>query len=119
MNLILIPRIGISGAALANCSAYAVLAVVTTIWAWKTLSFRFNLMYLGKVAAASAAVWLGLSFWPISGITGLVLGISTGSAIYVIALLLLRAFSEQDKQLVRGLLGNFIPSLLKRGPKRL
>lgn len=104
INFILVPRIGIIGAAVSNCAAYFVAAVITTIWARKTVKYDFGLGYLWKVGAAAAAMALSLAFLKISSGPGIVLAVIAGSAVFGGGLLALRAFSPCDMMLMKTML---------------
>ncbi len=114
MNIILIPRIGIIGAAISNCTSYFVLAAIITVWARKIISFDIKFKYLGKVAASSLAVLLCLYFLKVSNVWGIILAVIVGSAVFVLGLLLLKALTKQDQQLISKTLGSLIPGYLKR-----
>jgi O-antigen/teichoic acid export membrane protein len=109
MNVALIPHLGILGAALANCAAYLVLAVMITHWARKTINFHFDFRYLGKVIASAGILFLSLYFLKIDSLGSLLLAILLGTAVYLIGLFLFRAFSDQDKQFMWKMLSNIVP----------
>ena len=101
-NILLIPHTGIMGAAVSNCLAYLVLAVITTIWARKTMRYELHLKYLGKIVLSSLIMLIGLYFLNIKNIWGLLLGIAAGGTSYILLLFLLKAFTRQDKELIRS-----------------
>lgn len=107
LNLILIPRVGIIGAAIANMVSYFILAGIVTAWARKAISYSFDFIFLGKVIAASLAMSLYLYFLRANSITSIILLILSGIMVFIIVLLLLRTFSETDrghiKQFVKGM----------------
>ena len=109
INTTLIPRIGIIGGAIATIASYFVLAAIVTVWAKKAISYRFDYKFLSKVMAAALVMALCLYFLDANGILGIILAVIVGTVIYGGALLLMRAFSEQDKRLVRETLTEIIP----------
>lgn len=111
INGALIPRIGILGGAISTIASYFVLAIVVTIWTRKAISYKFDLKFLGKVIIATLIMALCLCFFNANGILQITLAIITGMVIYGSALLLMRAFSAQDKHLVSQTLKGIIPRL--------
>jgi O-antigen/teichoic acid export membrane protein len=110
MNIILIPRIGIIGAAISSCVSYFVLAFISTLWGRKTVRYNINFKYYGKVVASTLIMLVCLYFLKIHDVWGLILGFLVGVTIFVAGLFLSRAFSEQDKQLMKKILSMFIPA---------
>jgi O-antigen/teichoic acid export membrane protein len=111
INTTLIPRIGIIGGAIATIASYFVLAVIVTFWARKAISYRFDLKFLGKVIGASLVMALCFYFLKVNGVLEIIVVIIGGMVIYGCALLIMRAFSEQDKRLVKQTLNGIIPWL--------
>jgi len=101
MNFVLVPRIGITGAAVSNCASYFVAAVITTLWARKTVSYSFDFKYLGKVVASAVVMALSLVFLKISSGPGIALAVVIGSAVFAAGLFVLKAFSTHDMILIR------------------
>lgn len=114
INIFLIPRIGITGAASANCASYLVLATIITLRTRKIIKYNFNPRYLGKVAISSVAMLLVLYFLNINSTAGLILGIFLGAATFMAGLFISQAFSAQDKQLIKKFLGTFAPRLSRQ-----
>jgi O-antigen/teichoic acid export membrane protein len=111
MNLVLIPRIGINGAAISNVTAYFVLASIVTIWARKALNYTIDLLYLGKVAASSLIIGVCIFFIDVNGIVEIALAVLLAVIIMISMLFLLKAFSQDDRSLIKKILGGFIPWL--------
>jgi O-antigen/teichoic acid export membrane protein len=111
INATFIPRIGIIGGAIATIASYFVLAVIVTFWARKAISYRFDLKFLGKVIGASLVMALCFYFLKVNGVLEIIVVIIGGMVIYGCALLIMRAFSEQDKRLVKQTLNGIIPWL--------
>jgi O-antigen/teichoic acid export membrane protein len=114
LNYALIPSIGIIGAAIANMVSYIILAAIVTFWARKIFSFSVDLVYLSKIVAGTLVMALCLYFLKLDGVWGIVLSIIAGLVVYAIALLLLKAFSPQDRQLLKQTLGGIFPRLSRR-----
>jgi O-antigen/teichoic acid export membrane protein len=101
LNIALIPYFGITGAAISKIFAFFVLALIVTIWLKKVINYNYNFIYIGKVVSASLLMAVCLYFQKINGIFGILLDIIIGLGVFVIAMLLMKAFTEQDKQLLK------------------
>ncbi len=111
LNFILIPRVGIVGAAISNISAYFVLAAIVTVWANKALRYNLDYRYLGKVLAATAVMGLSLGFMNIDGILDIAVAVILATAIIWAMLFLLNSFSRHEEALIKKTFGSFIPWL--------
>jgi O-antigen/teichoic acid export membrane protein len=96
INIILIPRIGIIGAALATLIAYGVLGTLTLAVTRRYLKFDLSTPFIAKSIVASLVmifcIWL---IQPASIITVLI-SILAGAVIYCAMLLVLRALSHEE-----------------------
>lgn len=96
LNLILIPRIGMVGAAIATFISYGVLALLTLFVTRRWLKYNLNLPFISKSIASSCimavAVWL-ISPATIPAVTG---SISLGILIYFGVLFALKGLSKQE-----------------------
>lgn len=110
LNFLLIPRLGIMGAAVANCISYLVLAIITTVWTRRTIRYSFHLPYLGKVVLSAAAMVLSLIFLRLDSGLGLLVAIVLGSAVFGAGLVVSRAFTSDERRLI----GKALTSLLAR-----
>ena len=108
INMLLIPRIGIMGAAISNMVSYLVRAATVTIWARKTISYSLDLKYLSKVIIASLVMGLCLYLLKTNDAKGIILGVFVGAAIFVSVLLLLRGFSTEEKLLFKNSIAEMI-----------
>ena len=115
MNLLLVPRMGITGAAVSNSTAYFVLAAVTTVQARQIIRFSFNPRYYGKVVASAAAMLLALFFLNVNSLWNILLSAAVGSTIFAGGLIVSRAFTTRDVQTAGRVLGG---SLYGREPGR-
>jgi O-antigen/teichoic acid export membrane protein len=116
INIALIPRVGIVGAAISTIVSYLILAAIVTIWARRAITYEMDFKFLGKVVAATLVMALCLSFMPTASGWYVILAIFAGAGIFAFALWLLRAFSSQDKRLVREAVSGVNPRLLRRRP---
>jgi O-antigen/teichoic acid export membrane protein len=102
LNLFLIPRIGIMGAAWSTVVGYTILAVGTAIYAARGYPLRLDLARLGILAAAGIGVgWLTRTLLPAEpGIGILAAHVVAIGAFAVLAWLLLRAPVSRLRKLV-------------------
>jgi O-antigen/teichoic acid export membrane protein len=107
LNFILIPHIGMTGAAVSKIAAFCVLAVIVTIWTKRVIHYNFNFAYVGKIIAASLLMAVCLYFLKIDGIAGIVIMIIAGAVIFGTAMLLMKSFSEQDKKFLKEIFGGY------------
>jgi O-antigen/teichoic acid export membrane protein len=101
INYLLIPKIGIIGAAISNITAYFIAASIMFIWARQFVSYSINFRYLVKVVIATLPMALFLYYLKVDGILGIILAVIGGIAIFSLGMFLLRAFSERDKRLTK------------------
>ncbi len=96
LNLILIPRMGIVGAAIATLVAYTVLGILTLAVTRRYLKFNLNLLFIAKSILASGV--MALCIWLISpeSILMVIVSILAGIVIYFGVLLLARGLSRQE-----------------------
>jgi len=115
INLALIPKIGIMGAAISTIVSYFVLAAIVTVWARKTINYKMDFKFLGKVIAATIVMAFCLRFIPTDNIWYVMLAIIAGAAIFALGLFLLKAFSTQDRRLIKEALAGLNPKLWRKG----
>lgn len=86
LNLLLIPRLGLWGAALATIVAYALVASVRYFFARRWLNLRLPVDDALRCIAATAAMATGLVWLPLPhGAAGLLPSIATGAVLYATA----------------------------------
>lgn len=96
LNLLLIPRVGILGAAVATLISYAMLAMLTLLVTRRYLKFDLSLHFIGKslVSAGIMALCIGLihpqSLWPV------LICIVLGAVIYFAVLMALKGLSKGE-----------------------
>jgi O-antigen/teichoic acid export membrane protein len=110
-NLVLIPRIGILGAAVSSVVSFFVLATIVTIWARRVIKYTVDSKFLVKVVTGSLVMALCLYFIRVDGVIGVILAIIVGTAIFGTALFLMRTFSTQERQLMRATISGLVPRL--------
>ena len=114
INLALIPKIGIMGAAISTIVSYFILAAIVTVWASRVISYKVDIKFLAKVVAGTLLMTFCLSFIKIGGILGIIIIAIAGVIIFALALWLLRAFSSEDRKLIKEILLSLKPGALPR-----
>lgn len=96
LNILLIPRMGILGAAVATLIAYSVLGILTLMVSRRYLKFDLSLPFMAKSVIAS--VIMTLCIWLIhpESIAMVIGTIFAGAAIYFAVLLLVKGLSKEE-----------------------
>jgi len=104
LNIILVPRVGLVGAAWATLIAYAVALALFARFGARRLALPFPFLDAGKIAAAAAAMAFAVSHLPAFGGMGeLALKAGVGAIVYASGILGLDAAGARGW--VRALLG--------------
>lgn len=96
LNIVLLPRIGTVGAAVATLVAYGATAAALAVAAHKQLPISYFPGYLAKCAAASAIMLAPMAALVGRGTSGLLLAVAAGAVTYFAALVILRAYSAEE-----------------------
>ena len=107
INIVLIPKIGIIGAAISTLVSYALLALIVLIWAKSSIGYKFDLIFISKVIVSSFLMLLIIQFIPVTNIITLVIAILVGTIVYVVFTLILKTFSAEDKKYLSNLVSSF------------
>jgi O-antigen/teichoic acid export membrane protein len=110
LNLLLIPRLGILGAAWSALIAYGVLGILTLIISFRYL--KFDLSPVSILKSILAAAVMALVIWLIhpSGVIMVVVSILLGIVVYSVMIMLLKGFNKNELVLFKDL----IPGLSHR-----
>jgi len=102
LNVILIPRMDIEGAAVATLVAYGVLGLLTIIVTRRYLKFDLNLFFILKSIAASGV--MGLCIWLIdpTSIAMVFASIAIGVVVYFTTLIMLKGVSRNEIDFFAG-----------------
>jgi O-antigen/teichoic acid export membrane protein len=103
INIVLIPKVGIIGAAISTIAAYLILVVIVTIWAQNIVSYKYDFKFITKIILASIIMALCLRYIPTENILEILLAIIAGLIIYVICLIILKTFSKQDFNIISNI----------------
>lgn len=112
LNLVLIPRLGITGAAVATLVSYGVLGVLTLAVTRRYLKFDLSLFFIAKSILASGV--MALCIWLINpeSIAMVITSILAGIVIYFGVLLLLRGLSREEIKFFAGFIRDNIGKVL-------
>jgi O-antigen/teichoic acid export membrane protein len=103
LNLLLIPMMGIVGAAVATLIAYVVLAIVTVAIAFRYFKFDLGFVFIIKSALASAVMALGIWLFKPMGIVEVIIAILLGIIVYFAIILVLKGFSKKELSMIKEL----------------
>jgi O-antigen/teichoic acid export membrane protein len=101
LNVLLLPRVGTLGAAIATLGAYGTQCVALAWVARKHLAISYYPSYLARCLLASAIMLAPMVPLVSRGTAGLLGAIAIGGATYFAALVLLRAFDAEETALAR------------------
>ena len=100
LNLVLIPYLGLVGAALTTFLAFLLAFVLTTRYSLRQFKFDVNGGFIVKSVCASSIIALFLFLWNPSGLLSILLSIALAAVIYLTILLALRGFTIQEIKLI-------------------
>jgi len=113
LNLILIPTVGIMGAAIATIVSYSMLALIVVTWAKKEVGYIIDPVFLSKIILASTLTYVLIRLFPINSFIDIIFIVIAGSLLYLTCLVLLRTFSNEEKTFI-VVLFNSLKSNIKR-----
>jgi O-antigen/teichoic acid export membrane protein len=100
LNLVLIPYLGLVGAALTTFLAFLLAFVLITIYSFRYFKFDVNGGFIAKSVCGSIITALFLLLWNPAGLLSIVLAIALAAAIYLSILLALRGFTIREIKLI-------------------
>jgi O-antigen/teichoic acid export membrane protein len=101
INLILIPSVGIIGAAISTLVSYFLMAVLCMHMSLKHFKLDFYFMDIAKSILSSMTMYFVVSSFTISGILELFEAMGAGTFIYVVVMLLVGGFSDYEMSLIK------------------
>ncbi len=107
LNIILIPMIGVLGAAVSTILAYAILSVITLVLAKKSINYNFDFVFLLKSSISSVLMVLIITFIPSNSIMNLSFAILMGTIVYLALIISLRIFSNDEKKVFYNVVSSF------------
>jgi O-antigen/teichoic acid export membrane protein len=103
LNLLLIPIFGILGAAIATLIAYSIPFIILSYYSFRFI--KLNLKYLSyfKIMLASTPIIIMYPIMEPTNIFGILIFVLVNALIYVILIILLKVFSNEEFSLIKGL----------------
>jgi O-antigen/teichoic acid export membrane protein len=105
INVVLIPQVGIIGVAVSTIVAYFVLAAIVTIWARKAISYKLDVLFIGRAILTTGltalCIWLTTVEEPLS----MAFAVVAGLVVYGLVVLLLKTFSSHDIRVFKEIIG--------------
>ena len=114
LNIVLIPNIGISGASIAYLASCFLLAVIASFIARRSTNYSYDGIFQLKITVASLPMAIYLFLIKVDKLWEIILAAAAGAVIFVSGVLLLRAFPEKEKQLVKNIILNLLPTSMKK-----
>lgn len=105
LNIILIPLIGILGAAIATLISYFLMVIIGISISFRDLSFDLGYAFIVKCFVASGVMALILVVINPENIFNLILAIGIGIIIYFALMILMKGVGKNEVELVRNLFG--------------
>ncbi len=106
LNLVLLPYLGIIGAALTTLLAFMLAFMFTAIYSLRHIKFNVNAGFFVKSVCAALIMGLALFVWNPVGLASVLLAIALGAGVYLSILLALRGLTVHEiKRLYRTFVG--------------
>ena len=106
LNLLLIPRLGILGAAVATLTAYFVLGMLTVLVSFRYFKFDLSFSFIIKSILASAVMALAIWLLSPSSVIYIAASILSGVIIYFAVIFVLKGFSKNEMKLLKDLISD-------------
>jgi O-antigen/teichoic acid export membrane protein len=103
INVVLIPTIGMIGAAFATLISFIIMVALTGVITARYIKFKVCWGFIGKSVAASTVMALVIYWINPKGIEGLILSVAVGTAIYFGLLALVKGVSMAEVKLLRSI----------------
>ena len=100
LNLVLIPYLGIVGAALTTLLAFLLAFVLTTRYSLRSFKIGLNKGFIAKRIVASSVIALLLLFWNPTGLLAILLSIAIAAITYLVIVLALRGITVDEIKLI-------------------
>lgn len=97
-NIILIPKIGIIGAAISTIISYIVLSTIVLIWAKKKLDYSIDYKFICKIILATSFMTICLKLFVVQSLLNIIMVSIIGAIIFGLVLWFLRTFSDGEKR---------------------
>ena len=114
LNVLIVPRMGILGAAITTLIAYSTALGLTTYYSFKEFRFSLDWLFVGKSLVASAVMSVAVWLMAPQGNLFTILVVVAGVAIYGVVLIALKGFSKTEFRFFFGLFRRGAPVVSAR-----
>ena len=104
LNILLIPKIGILGAAIATLITYTLVGIVLPLLALKYLRFKIDWTFIIKSIIASSIMGGLIIIFSPTGLISVIIAIIGGALVYFLLLFLSKSFSKDEIEVLKGAL---------------
>lgn len=104
LNIILVPMMGIVGAAIATLATFMVHMLVIGRISFRKMPYEIDLNFIAKSLASSIVMALVVWWLDPVGSISILISVGIGAMVYFGTLVLLRGFSKSESDFVRGIL---------------
>lgn len=101
LNVILIPDIGIMGAAISTVASYFIITLILIIWGRRKINYDIDFIFIIKIMVAAVIMTVSLWYIDVNDIIGIILVAFLGLVIYGLSLYFLKVFSQEDKKVIK------------------
>jgi O-antigen/teichoic acid export membrane protein len=103
LNIVIVPHLGILGAALTTLIAYSLVLSMVSYYSFKEFKFDIDWRFIIKSLIASAIMALVIWSMHPQGSLDTIIAVLVGVAVYGVAIFLLRGFTKEEISFFRGL----------------
>ena len=114
LNVLLVPRYGISGAAIATVISYTFILVLFYFASWKQICWNFKYLRLTRIIAAALLMGLVLVFIEPQIMLTKILSIILGASIYILLLFLFGVFIKEEYDIMKSFLPKWVSRFLMK-----
>lgn len=107
LNVIMVPILGIIGAAITTLIGYTLLAILAVYYSQKFLKYDFNFKFIFKSIISSLIMSLVIINFPVNGIFSLLEVIGISILVYLISMYLLKGINKKEINFIK----NFMKSI--------
>ena len=103
LNIVLVPYIGILGAAIATLISFAIASVITVRLSFRYLKFNVDLAFILK--SITASVIMSLIIWKLNpvGTLNVLVSIGVGAVVYFVILILLKGIKREEVGFIKNI----------------
>lgn len=104
LNILMVPYLGIIGAALATLFCYVLAFVVTAYESRKTMRLPFNMREVLKIAVSSIIMGIAVYMMNANDILSILIAVAVGVIVYFACIFLLKGISKKEIEMFKGLI---------------